>query len=87
MIEEKTIGTVVATTKTPEQIRSLILNKIGEGFNTMAQLITATSLDNSTTRREIGFLNGLIISIHPGPPIQYAPRRSAETLSKGIGAA
>lgn len=69
MQKENLIGKSVITTKTPEEIRSAVLNKIGEGFNTMHTLIRATGLDNSTITREIEFMSGLYIETRPGPPV------------------
>lgn len=54
----------------PEQIRSLILNAVGDGFNTMLSLSRQTGLDNTTLVREIEFMNNLFIVVVPGPPLE-----------------
>lgn len=65
----KEAGEVVKTEKTPLEIRSLILNKIEEGFNTIRLLMKATGLENTTILREIGYMQNLFVSVHPGPPV------------------
>lgn len=60
---------IVPTSKTPEQIRSQILNAIGDGDNTIRLLMRVTGLDNATILREIDFMRNLYIVAHPGPPI------------------
>lgn len=63
------IGQPLSVTKTPEQIRTMILNAIGEGQNTMYLLIRRTGLENSFITREIEILEKLFISVVPGPPV------------------
>ena len=67
-IREK-IGQPAAITKTPPEIRSIILNAIGEGFNTMHVLCLQTGLDNGTIAREVEVLKDIVIFVHPGPPV------------------
>lgn len=63
------IGQPLSATKTPEQIRTMILNAIGEGQNTMHLLIRRTGLENAVITREIEILEKLFISVVPGPPV------------------
>src|SRR5688500_81489 len=60
-----TIGKPV--TRKPEEIRAMILNAVGEGFNTMRSLREHTKLDNGVIVREIEILKGLFITVLTEP--------------------
>lgn len=68
--QREKIGQPKPITKTPEEIRSVILNAVGDGFNTMNTLLRETGLPNEILTREIEILQNILIFVHPGPPIE-----------------
>lgn len=58
-----------AAPTTPEQKRTVILNAIGAGFNTIRILREKTGYDEQTLIREIEILDNLYIVTLPGPPV------------------